>query len=265
MIFSGGEELTRVWRKDRRGGTNKLFTAVKETFRATMKEKGVTVGVSAVFQGHAMGMSYKPHVHCIVSGGGIDGEGRWIARVRYEESAMRRRFDSYLKEAGIGGDEGSVYVTYHRHRGRAIVGYLARTVHGMVMDLKEEVEVTEEKVRFTMRYQGRERESELKRAVFLERYFMHVPPAGLKMIRHWGLYAGRNGERLEAVRREVGDEEGEEKEEGKVNRCPECLGILIVGEEFCKGRVPREIEEGERIRGSPYRHGDRIEERTRCA
>ena len=39
---------------------------------------GATPGVVSILHTHGQTLSFHPHIHCIVSGGGVDKQGKWI-------------------------------------------------------------------------------------------------------------------------------------------------------------------------------------------
>ena len=59
-----------------------LFQAAAETVRtiaADPKHLGAAIGMIAVLHTWGQNLFHHPHVHCIVPGGGLSPEGRWIA------------------------------------------------------------------------------------------------------------------------------------------------------------------------------------------
>src|SRR5215469_5213782 len=86
-----------------------LFRAAAETVQtiaADPQHLGATIGMTAVLHTWGQNLFHHPHVHCIVPGGGLSPEGRWVAcrpgfflSVRVLSRLYRRRFLERLRAA----------------------------------------------------------------------------------------------------------------------------------------------------------------------
>jgi hypothetical protein len=86
-----------------------LFRAAAETVQtiaADRKHLGAAIGMTAVLHTWGQNLFHHPHVHCIVPGGGLSPEGRWIAcrpgfllSVRVLSRLYRRLFLDRLRVA----------------------------------------------------------------------------------------------------------------------------------------------------------------------
>jgi hypothetical protein len=86
-----------------------LFRAAAETVQAIAadpKHLGVAIGMTAVLHTWGQSLVHHPHIHCIVPGGGLSPEGRWIAcrpgfflPVRVLSRLYRRLFLARLRAA----------------------------------------------------------------------------------------------------------------------------------------------------------------------
>ena len=93
-----------------------LFRAAAETVRtiaADPKHLGAEIGMTAVLHTWGQNLFHHPHVHCIVPGGGLSPEGRWIAcrpgfflSVRVLSRLYRRLFLERLQAAFDAGTLG---------------------------------------------------------------------------------------------------------------------------------------------------------------
>jgi hypothetical protein len=94
---------------------NLLFKAAAETLltiAADPKHLGARIGATMVLHTWGSAMTHHPHVHCIVPGGGLSGDGqRWIAcrpgfflPVRVLSRLFRRLFLDKLSEAHRAGE-----------------------------------------------------------------------------------------------------------------------------------------------------------------
>ena len=62
LIFSIPEELTEIWKKDKRTFINSFFHSVQQAFKQLQKDMGITLGITMVFQSHSHGLFFKPHI-----------------------------------------------------------------------------------------------------------------------------------------------------------------------------------------------------------
>ena len=93
-----------------------LFRAAAETVQtiaADPKHLGAAIGMTAVLHTWGQNLFHHPHIHCIVPGGGVSPEGRWIAcrpgfflPVRVLSRLYRRLFLERLRTAFDAGTLG---------------------------------------------------------------------------------------------------------------------------------------------------------------
>ena len=80
VIVTLPSELHDLWRWNRAAITELLFTAVRETLvilLADAKWLGAQPGVLAALHTWGRTLTLHPHVHCLVTGGGLDPGGHW--------------------------------------------------------------------------------------------------------------------------------------------------------------------------------------------
>jgi len=171
-------------------------------------------------------LTFHPHLHCIVTGGGLDtARDRWIAArpgflvpVRALSRVFRGKllegFDHALAEhtAGIGSSLGrrllqqaaaKNWVVYSKApmAGPAqVLRYLGRYTHRIAIGNERLVALQDGRV--TFRYRDRRRGNKKKLLTlqapdFVRRFLMHVLPRGFVRVRHFGLQA--NGCRTKAL------------------------------------------------------------------
>jgi hypothetical protein len=195
------------------------------------------LGCTAVLHTWDNELGFHPHVHFLVTAGGLslDGES-WVPTrddylfpARIIGMMFRGRFLEGLIDAfdagelSLRGDDGVVATKKFRSlvaavskrwsrwvvhveppNGRPVeyaAKYLARYIKRVAISDGRIVEVTDSSVRF------RTRRGELTLAgeEFVRRYLLHVLPSGFRKVRHYGLYApGKARERLEKARALVG-------------------------------------------------------------
>lgn len=201
-----------------------LFDAVSATLLELARDRWDAVpAITAVLHTWTRDMSYHPHVHCIVSGGGLSDDGeRWVSSrraflfpVRVMSALIRGKFmagfvDAY--EAGRLHFAGSLaafaeppafavlrrqlyaaeWVVYAKppfDDGESLVRYLARYTHRVAISSSRIVSVDDGAVVFRTRGSGTCR---LRPDEFIRRFLLHVLPPGFRKVRHYGLLAPSN-------------------------------------------------------------------------
>src|SRR5262249_8608603 len=82
VIFTLPSELHELWRWNRAALTEVLFASVRETLGTLLgdpKWLGARPGILATLHTWGRTLALHPHVHCLVSGGGVDATGQWHA------------------------------------------------------------------------------------------------------------------------------------------------------------------------------------------
>jgi hypothetical protein len=187
---------------------------------------GAQLGVTAVLHTWRRDLGWHPHVHCIVSGGGLDAcRDRWVASkpdflfpVRVMGALFRGKMIAALRRALAAGkiDLGEAepdaealfaklyatnWVVYAKRPfggAEQVIRYLGRYTHRVAISNARIEDVSPTGVRFRTKAGKR---VVLAPEEFLRRFLLHVLPTGFTKIRHYGLYAGGNVHgRLERAR-----------------------------------------------------------------
>jgi hypothetical protein len=218
-----------------------LFRTAAETLRliaADPKHLGAGIGLIAVLHSWGQTLSYHPHLHCIVPGGGPSSDGtRWIAcrpnfflPVRVLSRLFRRLFLQALRtafEAGqlqffgdiaeradpqafarlltsAGRQDWVVYAKPPFGGPEQVLAYLSRYTHRVAIANSRLVSIADGKVTFRWRdyrHGRRPRAMTLEVGEFIRRFLLHTVPDGFHRIRHYGFLAnGQRAARLAACR-----------------------------------------------------------------
>jgi len=221
LVFSFPQEVTQLWLKDERATVEALFRVVGKAVRKLMKSLGLKMGFILVFQSHGKGMSYKAHIHCLITDGGLDREGNWqsagvLALAKMTEW-VKEGFGEYQNQKGW-----DIHVSRHSRGGDAVVQYLGSRLSGVVTNidgLSREGEM--------VRIQDRGGSVILKQAVFVERFFKHIPAKGMVTTRNYGLYSNRQSQDYQRAKSELkGLDHDEVPQEPYKEVCPKCQGEL---------------------------------------
>lgn len=184
---------------------------------------GAQLGVTSVLHTWTRAMLYHPHVHCVVTGGGlaVDGE-RWIATPRhflFPVAVMRKLFRGIVRRrlrdafdagkfdlggacAGFADPRAFAKLLRSIHRKRWVVyakppfagadkvfTYLGRYTHRVAISDHRLVSVGDDAVTFGTRHG---QQTTVEPGEFIRRFLLHVLPSGFHKIRHTGLYAATN-------------------------------------------------------------------------
>jgi len=176
---------------------------------------GATLGVTEVLHTWTRTLTYHPHVHCIVTGGGLSLDGkRWVKTskkyllpFKVLSRLFRGKFLAALKQAQAAGELqisdrdfamliGPLYkkdwVAYvKRTFGSAehVFEYLGRYTHRVGISNQRLLAIDEHGVHFLTK----DGHSEcLPPEEFIRRFLQHVLPYGFVKIRHYGLLAPAN-------------------------------------------------------------------------
>lgn len=212
-----------------------LFEAASQTllaFGSNPKYLGAVPGITTVLHTWGQDLSFHPHLHCIVSGGGMHSTtGKWVAAKRanstflFPITGLRKVFkakfltlvrklklDTKINIPKLITDTGkltwNVYAKAPFGSADAVVEYLGRYTHKIAITKHRILEVSDTTVRF--RYKDYQDESKVKEMTlskeeFVRRFEMHILPRHFVKIRHYG-YLQNHGKyaRLQVLRESLG-------------------------------------------------------------
>jgi hypothetical protein len=159
---------------------------------------------------------YHPHVHLLVSLGGVDTAGRWVmprhadylVPARALAAVFRGMMTSALRRARLyhhvsrsAWRKDWVVDAQHAGDGEKVLDYLARYVHRVAISNSQIDAITDAGVTFHYRDRKSDtvRSCTLPPLVFLSRFLQHVLPKGFAKVRSYGLLAPRSRPRLDAA------------------------------------------------------------------
>jgi hypothetical protein len=167
---------------------------------------GGRIGILAVLHTWSRTLEYHPHVHCLVPGGGLDGNGHWVpARedylvpVRALSRLFRGIFMARAKHAlpdqrwptSLWNQEWVVYAKPTAKRPDAVLAYLGRYVHRIAISNSRILSMDDARVTFRYYRVGhpQPRTMTLVAPEFIRRFLQHVLPDGFHKVRYYGLWA----------------------------------------------------------------------------
>jgi Putative transposase/Transposase zinc-binding domain len=233
LVFTVPKALHPFFLADRRGSYALLFEAALETLHSVCRRRlGAVPGSIAILHTWTQTLVFHPHIHCIVTGGGLTpSRDRWIAsrsgflvpvRVlsRVFRGKLLDRFDRALqtRTSSVGPSLGGQllrqaaskqWVVYSKAplAGPAqVLRYLGRYTHRIAIGNERLVALHEGRVTFRYRdRQGGDKRKTLSLAApdFVQRFLLHVVPHGFVRVRHYGLQANGCRSRLIARARQL--------------------------------------------------------------
>lgn len=223
VVFTVAHELVPLALSNRRRFNSLLFQSVHQTLLEVAwnpDNLGARVGGLSVLHTWNQKLAFHPHLHCIVPGGGISGEGRWIGGnpnylvpVRRLSAVFRGKLLSSLETAcrqGLLAGEPKELLKALKDASRQrfvvyakkpfggpeqVLKYLGRYTHRVGISEQRIVSASETSVRFSWidRAAGHERKLlTLTPEQFIKRFLLHLLPKGLRKIRYFGYMANRD-------------------------------------------------------------------------
>ena len=219
LVFTVPEALHPFFLLDRRGGYSLLFEAALGALHAVCQRRlRATPGTIAVLHTWSQTLTFHPHIHCIVTGGGLDATRQhWIrARpgflipVRILSRVFRGKLLQSLERAlhsggsGLGislgrrllqqaaAKEWVVYSKAPMAGPQQVLRYLSRYTHRIAIGNERLLALQDGTVTFRYRDRRRGNASRLMTLgarEFVRRFLLHVLPRGFVRVRHFGLQA----------------------------------------------------------------------------
>jgi len=202
-------ELREVLRGNQRDGYAVLMQASAAAIIELARDPryvGGTVAVLAVLHTWTQQLSLHPHVHCLVSGGGIsDDATTWhparpnflvpikalakLVRGKFRAMLRCKRPDLDIPDAAWRKDW-ILHVSTRGNGEQAVLDYLARYVFRIALTNARIVALDNATVtiQYKDRKSGRARTCRLNGDEFIRRFLQHVLPRGFHKVRYFGLW-----------------------------------------------------------------------------
>jgi hypothetical protein len=227
VVFTLPAELRAVAKRHREKVFDMLFASASATLLALAHDPrrlGGELGVTMVLHTWTRELLWHPHVHAIVTGGGLSDDGarfvrarrRFLFPVRVMGALFRGKMLAALERAHARGliDLGGIdlqilhrkaWIVYAKRPfggPQQVIRYLGRYTHRVGLCNHRFVEMDERSVTFRTK-DGRA--VTVAGTDLLARFVQHVLPARFVKIRHYGLHAAANATtRLELARERLG-------------------------------------------------------------
>jgi len=179
---------------------------------------GGTVGILTVLHTWTQQLHYHPHVHCLVTGGGVADNGalwrptgqKFFVPVRALSRLIRGKFSAELQRrcpdlavpSGTWRHEWVVHCAPWASGKKGVLEYLARYAFRIAVSNFRLTALDNKNVsfRYKDRRSGQWKTCCMSGEEFMRRYLQHVLPRGFHKIRYWGLWHSAYRTELQRVR-----------------------------------------------------------------
>jgi hypothetical protein len=223
VIFTLPHELLDLWQLNTRWFANTLFQAARDTLITLLQDEkhlGATPGILMALHTWGRTLTLHPHVHCLVTGGGLDAQQQWralcydyllpvaVVKALYKGKLLARLWTA-LQAGELAVPAGQTQADVQRlfrqlndkpwnvriqeryPQGHGVMLYLSRYVKGGAITDRRLLHTDEKQVVFDYvdHHDQQRKRMRLSLDHFLQRVLWHVPEPGQHTVRHYGLYA----------------------------------------------------------------------------
>jgi hypothetical protein len=246
IVLTLPHELIPLWSFNRARFTSLFMRCARESLLELMRQpryRGAPAGLipGLLLSLHTWGrtLSYHPHVHCLVSAGGIDASGLWrdlphgwVLPVRVLQALLRGKLLGALAQAlrsarwvwpqdttpsawqpllrKLWRKHWNVEIRGPYPHGRGVVLYLARYAKGAPVPPHAFLELLEHpsgphelRMPYLDHRSGQQRTLHLSTHEFISRVLWHAPARGIHTTRHAGLYTAAHRNHHHAAQQQL--------------------------------------------------------------
>jgi len=254
VVFTVPQEIAAIAYQNKDLVLGILFRVTAETLKtiaADPKHLGAEIGFFAVLHTWGQNLQFHPHLHCVVPGGGLTPDGRWIScrpnffvHVRVLSKLFRRLFLEALQmefDAGqlkffhaleplrepaafgrqlakLRACDWVVYAKQPFAGPQQVLDYVGRYTHRVAISNNRLLDIEGDQIQFKWkdyRNGDRVKAMSLSSDEFIRRFLMHVLPSGFHRIRYYGFLGNRyRNQKLAECRRLLGMTVAEPQPEG---------------------------------------------------
>lgn len=243
VVFTVPQEFRGLWQWNPGPMGDLLFQTARDTLMDLLEDEahlGARPGLLIALHTWGRTLIFHPHVHCLVTGGGLAPDDTWrpvrngfLLPVRVVRLVYRGKFLQALEKLLRAGDlqlptdltldgalallkkaaakKWNVRIQERYEHGRGVATYLARYMRGGPIKNSRILGHDDKSVCFRYRDHrasegsGRPVEKTMTLSIeeFLGRLLLHVPLPGMQVVRGYGLYSRTDKERLEQCRSQL--------------------------------------------------------------
>jgi hypothetical protein len=254
VTFTLPEELRRLARANQKIVYNILFRASSEALQQLALDPrfiGGRIGMVGVLHTWTRDLMYHPHVHYIVTGGGLAEDGKWnssrpdfLLPVKALSPIFRAKFRDLLKQTNLFPlvdprvwRKDWVVHSQPVGTGSAAFKYLAPYIFRVAIGNRRILALEDGQVTFSYKDSATDqtRFSTIPAEEFIRRFLQHVLPKGFVKVRYYGLLAAANRHLLDQARQLLttaaaqsipSNADCQQKDKLDPPRCPKCGAAL---------------------------------------
>ena len=227
VVFTIPSEIYTVVLQNQEKMYKILFKASAETLQELAGDEkylGAEIGFFSILHTWGQNLMYHPHIHCVVTGGGLTEAEKWKEKeedffipVKVMSRKFRGKFLSYMKKEKLKyygeneyldnpenydnliqsmyNKEWVVYCKEPFNNAESVIQYLGRYTHRVAISNERIIEVEDDKVTFKWRdYKDNNKMKEMTITIeeFIRRFLIHILPPKFMKIRYYGILGNRN-------------------------------------------------------------------------
>lgn len=227
VVFTIPSEIYNIAYQNQEKMYKILFKASSETLQELAEDKrylGAEIGFFSVLHTWGQNLMYHPHIHLVVTGGGLSKINKWVEKeedffipVKVMSRVFRGKYLYYMKKEKLEfynkmkelenpaiyneliqkmyNKEWIVYCKEPFRNAESVIQYLGRYTHRVAISNERILEVTETSVKFKWRdYKDNNKMKEMTVSIeeFIRRFLLHILPPYFMKIRYYGILGNRN-------------------------------------------------------------------------
>ncbi|MEI3355872.1 MAG: IS91 family transposase [Clostridia bacterium] len=204
-----------------------LFKASSETLQELAEDDkylGAEIGFFSILHTWGQNLMYHPHVHLVVTGGGLSDTNKWVEKegdffipVKVMSKVFRGKFLSYMRKEKLEyygenkylenpasyneliqkmyKQDWVVYCKEPFKNAECVIQYLGRYTHRVAISNERIIKIEGDEVTFKWRdYKdnNKMKEMTIKVEEFIRRFLIHILPPKFMKIRYYGILGNRN-------------------------------------------------------------------------
>ena len=227
IVFTIPNEIYNIVLQNQSKMYKILFNASAETLQELAEDKkylGAEIGFFSILHTWGQNLMYHPHVHLVVTGGGLSKTNKWVEKeeaffipVKVMSRVFRGKFLKYMRDTkldfygknkelenpaiyneliqGLYNKEWIVYCKEPFNNAECVIQYLGRYTHRVAISNERILKIEADQVTFKWRdYKDNNKMKEMTISMqeFIRRFLLHILPPHFMKIRYYGLLGNRN-------------------------------------------------------------------------
>ena len=227
IVFTIPNEIYNIVLQNQSKMYKILFKASAETLQELAEDKkylGAEIGFFSILHTWGQNLMYHPHVHLVVTGGGLSKTNKWVEKeeaffipVKVMSRVFRGKFLKYMRDTkldfygknkelenpaiyneliqGLYNKEWIVYCKEPFNNAECVIQYLGRYTHRVAISNERILKIEADQVTFKWRdYKDNNKMKEMTISIqeFIRRFLLHILPPHFMKIRYYGLLGNRN-------------------------------------------------------------------------